>query len=157
MQIDFDPGSLTQTTTGSIVAKVHFEFWTTQFPDSSWSDFVVVLSDWWMQATTALRGRAGGSAQLRFMDGPYRVEARLEAKAHVVRLRCLRDNAHPQVLYDTTVEFDELNRAVQTFARQVWSACIRKGLESSDIEALGRWFGPDEEVHDGIREGVAWI
>lgn len=47
MEIEFESEGLQQTALGSIIGKVHYQFWVTQFPNDGWDDFVVVLANGW--------------------------------------------------------------------------------------------------------------
>src|SRR5262245_41276912 len=68
--IRYKVASLRRSTRGTITGSVHVELGPFAFPDRGWSDFIVVIFTWWLEA---LRKLVSGERriELLFMDGPY--------------------------------------------------------------------------------------
>lgn len=135
MKIIFDPKSLRQSRMGAITAIVYLDFGHIRFPEERWSDFVVVLACWWLEAIRNLENNNGKPAVLRFMDGPYWVDiARLEK--NILRLQCTDEYVQFRVCHEHSSSLDELGRVVRQFAKEVLVACDMAGYRSHDVAHL---------------------
>lgn len=135
MKIVFDASTLRQSKKGSITAIVYFDFGSgCKFPDSGWSDFIVVIATWWKAAFDKVtRGRE--SADFRFMDGPYRISGVMSDK-YAIQLRCIEDRRGQRVLHQALVGSDELKRELIGLAFSVSRECDAAGIESRDLDQL---------------------
>lgn len=135
MKIVFDASTLRQSKKGSITAIVYFDFGSgCQFPDSGWSDFVVVVATWWKAAFDKVT-RGHKSADFRFMDGPYRISGVMSEK-HTIQLRCIEDRRGQRVVHQAVVGSDVLKRELITLAIDVSRECDAAGIESRDLDQL---------------------
>jgi len=133
-EVHVDLKTLHRSGAGSITAGVWFDFDGPSFPSAGWSDFVVVILGWWIQA---LRSN-DRSCRLQFMDGPYslRVNRKPGGRATV---DCTRDDlAGEKILFSCEVDFLKLREAVSSAGRSVSEACRAMKWESSDILGLAR-------------------
>jgi len=137
MDLIFDHTSLNQSAMGTITGTVFFEFWTYQFPTSGWNDFVVVLANWWLDAVVEMERGFVPSVRFQMMDGPYWIVA-VDTGEQSVRLECMEDRRQPAVVHEEIVSVAILGHVVRRFARQVLSACLRRGFRSLDLDELGQ-------------------
>jgi hypothetical protein len=68
-----EPESLTRSNHRSICGPVWCQFGDIEFPQSHWSDLVVAVLSWSLEATVALVGGRKRNAGIRFLDGPFEV------------------------------------------------------------------------------------
>jgi hypothetical protein len=120
-----DVSSFEQWRSGSITGRVCLRFGDRFFPELDWSDFPVVVLEWWLGSFKA------SAPVLRFMDGPFRVV--LDPAAGTA---CLM---REETLVDG-VEVDEagLCRSVRKAARSALRRGEELGMVSDDVEAFRR-------------------
>lgn len=134
MNIVFDAETLRVGQSDLITAVVYFDFdGERQFPINKWSDFVVVIATWWLEELPRL-SFIGAKSSFSFMDGPYWIDA--VVTNNEISLSCVEDRAGSGVVFDAIVAFDELERAVFSFANEVSRACAKFGLVSKDLDDL---------------------
>lgn len=57
---------------GSITGEIWFQVGEISFPEPLWSDFTIVVLEWWINAIRELEhARSEVSKKLIFMDGPF--------------------------------------------------------------------------------------
>jgi hypothetical protein len=134
MQIHFQETSIHQGRLGSIAGVVFIDFDGTYFPAEQWSDFPVVLANWWLATLVPLRD-AGAPVILRFMDGPYSMSAR--RSGDLVLLQGVEHRRADIVRCETRLREIELQRELERFARRVADACAQRRLASPDLDELG--------------------
>ncbi len=119
---------------GSVTGVVYFDFGSDrQFPSAGWSDFVVVISSWWLVALEELvQGTV--ESDLLFMDGPYRIAA--VTREPGILLRCTEVRIGAGVLYEVAVGVEDLKRELMIFARHVSNACEDANIQSADLDVL---------------------
>jgi len=134
MRIRFDANTLHQSKMGSVTGVVYFEFGPDlQFPDAVWSDFVVVVANWWRAALEQIsKGQA--EADFLFMDGPYWITA--VSQGRKLKLRCIDNHRDAGLVCEVVVQMNDLKRELNTFARDVSVACKAAGIESPDLDEL---------------------
>ena len=134
MRIRFDANTLHQSKLGSVTGVVYFELGPDlQFPDAVWTDFVVVVANWWRAALEQIsEGQA--EAKFLFMDGPYWITA--VSQGTNLLLRCIEDRRGAGLVYQVVISIDDLKRELITLARDVSVACKAAGIESADLDEL---------------------
>ena len=85
MRIVFD--ECTVTLGHNAVGVLYVDFDGVAFPAEGWTDFVVVLATWWVDAIENLARGPQRAATLQFMDGPYWITAQRQGSDVV--LRCI--------------------------------------------------------------------
>jgi hypothetical protein len=121
---------------GSVTGVVYFEFSPDQqFPVVGWSDFVVVVANWWRaELEKLIEGQA--EVDFRFMDGPYWITA--ISQGTFLLFHCTENRRDADLPYEVVVQIGDLKRELLTFARNVSVACKRAGIESADLDELRR-------------------
>src|SRR5689334_14488413 len=67
-----------------------------QFPDSRWTDLVVVVLAWWCRALSRLLSGEREPVEVRFMEGPYLAEIG-PIRARSIRLRLIEAGLHRRI------------------------------------------------------------
>jgi hypothetical protein len=140
MEIVFDATPLRQSRKGSITAIIYFDFGRTQFPDKGWSDFVVVISTWWLEALAKLERGLEREVILYFMDGPYWLTLTRQDR-HDVQIRCIEDRTGSGVVHEELISLQDFGKQLRRVAREVVSACRRNHFNSADLKTLVKALG----------------
>jgi hypothetical protein len=132
VRIVVDPESLTRSEGGQIAGVVSVEIGSVAFPDSNWSDSVVVVLGWWLSAITSLRSGDGSRAELLFMDGPFRIDLVAGGRGilfvSLVGRNCLQLSA--------VTDAWTLEESLLKAARAVDRACFEREWRSPDVLRL---------------------
>lgn len=80
--IEYDSNSIFQNNKGAVTADVYWKFGEECFPSVKWSDFVIVISTWWLNGCIQIKS-GSRLVQFDFMDGPFYFEARLISDAKI--------------------------------------------------------------------------
>ena len=105
-------------------------------PDKNWSDFPVVILNWWIRETIALAEGSSDVAKWLFMDGPHwicfrRVESSdWRVTAHEHRLKGIQETEIGHV--NGTQVLEELRRV----ARETLAECRQRQWQTPDISGL---------------------
>lgn len=119
---------------GSVTGVLYFDFGEELlFPSIGWSDFVIVIVNWWLVALEQLL-QGCKQVELRFMDGPYWITVIAQENAELL-LRCHEDSRGGGV-YEVIVDTEDLRRELTNLAEKVSRACAEAGIESSDLDDL---------------------
>jgi hypothetical protein len=130
----YDADTLRRSTKGSITGNLYVELGTFVFPDRGWSDFVVVILGWWLEALSRLIDD-NRVAELEFMDGPYAMRA-TAVDLSTCTLECLQKAGAAIVLSKASVDVAQMFRETQQVAAQLVKACDARSWRSPDVDAL---------------------
>lgn len=131
----FEEDTLTRSKAGSITARISIQIGDFLFPGEGWSDFIVVILGWWLQATCQIRAKSDKCAYLQFMDGPYRIFIKTIDENHS-SLICLEERHTEIDKYRSIVKTNDLRNELVRISRKVVSLCDKKGWDSDDIDVL---------------------
>jgi len=143
-----DLTTLRRSAKGSITANVHAELGSLVCPNRNWSDFVVVILGWWLEASNRLVDGAS-AVDLQFMDGPYTIRANTATPVSC-KLECLERAREPVILGSVMVDPLQLVKEIERVAADVLAACVARDWQSRDLDTLrsllnrsvGRWRRP---------------
>ncbi len=76
------------------------------FPDSQWTDFAIIVLNWWISAILEIHQKENADFVLHFMDGPYYVNCCKHGKD--VHMSCIEDKKHKTTICECDIEFNEL-------------------------------------------------
>lgn len=140
MQIVFDESTLSQADnrSRSITGVLFLDFEGFCFPSEGWTDFVVVMARWWMEAVGRIERGDAEQVELTFMDGPYWVEL-VRVGNDTVSVKCVEDRDHRNILHQECARLMTLSDAVRRLVVGVGLACARARFESDDVEALRKY------------------
>jgi hypothetical protein len=132
----FEPSSLKRSRSGSITAQVFVKIGDFLFPGAGWSDFVVVILGWWLEALRQMSADGTpGDGHFRFMDGPYSFQARSldEERTEVV---CLEERVRELERKRSIVKTTELKDELFRVGTEIVALCDELGWASRDVDAL---------------------
>lgn len=132
MRILVDPSSMEATGSRAAVGKICLADGEAFFPDRGWFDFPVVILRWWLEALARLSSGASGREELRFMDGPFRVE--IEGGADAASYRLIGPAGAREGVLLLAPFFAQARAA----GLRVVDACDTRGWQSTDIDRLRR-------------------
>jgi hypothetical protein len=139
VEIVVDPATLDQSTNGSITGVIALQGQGWSYPERGWSDFPVVILQWWLQAVQDVSTRLGGTAPCRFMDGPYAFQL-VSLTPSDWRLECLA-RYETGIEQEVHIQAEQFQASLQRAALDVAQGCRRLGWQSRDLDTLEALFG----------------
>ena len=125
--------SFSISTTGMVTGEIWFEFSEFSFPEKHWNDFVAVVLSWWCEAMNSIR-YLGENSILRFMDGPYEVQASRVA-SDSIKLSFAEGRSR-RVAHTSQVSVKDFKNSLIRASQAVLSFCGNHKIENNDIEKL---------------------
>jgi hypothetical protein len=119
------------------------------FPDSSWTDFVVVVLTWWCSALFRLLAGEPKPIEVRFMEGPYLVMLG-PLNGDVVHLVLVEDRWKREIRGETDVDTRILIRSVLSAADIALMECKSRSWWSDDADKL---LAARDELRQEFRDG----
>lgn len=145
-RIIFEKKLIYRSKRGAVTAPVYFDWGEYQFPEKGWSDFVVVVLSWWVEAFSRLVCGWETEVEFSFMDGPMLIRLRL-AENGMVTMQCVNQrNTQEMIEYRAIISLSELRSQLKSIASQVLRACDENIWESDDIRSLRKGLGIIEEI-----------
>jgi hypothetical protein len=120
---------------GLVWARLYLDFGDRAFPDPQWTDFVVVVLTWWVNALTALLRGTSQRQEVMFMEGPFTVVIDVTASG-AWRLTCVERGLRRVTREQGAIEPKELLSSAASCADMALALCQANGWWSSDAEAL---------------------
>jgi hypothetical protein len=120
---------------GRVYAGLSLKLNELSFPHPDWSDFVVVILSWWCQAAMRLLQGSSSSAEVRFMEGPFRAELHTTSSA-AWHISLVEAGLSRKVHCSTEIEADSLIRSILETSQQVLRICKEQNWWSSDADDL---------------------
>ena len=134
-------GDVSRSGSGALTGALYLKLGDRCFPNAVWSDFVVVVLEWWCSALQRLHQGELGPIAVPFMDGPYRVEIESLADERL-DLTLVRSGArHDQEIDRSMVDRNQLTYSVIVAARATLRQCRQHGWSSKDIDTLSDSLG----------------
>lgn len=128
---------ISRSASGALIGTLYLKLGDRCFPDVAWSDFVVVVLEWWCSALQRLHQGESGPVTVPFMDGPYRVELELLANGRLDVTLLMSGARHDQEIDRAMIDGNQLTHSVIIAARAALRECRERGWGSRDIDALG--------------------
>jgi hypothetical protein len=132
VRIIVDPASLTRSSKGQIFGTIYIELVGEAFPDSMWSDSVVVILGWWLTEMTDLKTCGRSKAKFLFMDGPFRAELALDDHGHCSLELFRQSNLRASAIIDASQLEESLLKAAHVIDR----ACFEREWHSTELRQL---------------------
>jgi hypothetical protein len=120
---------------GLVYGGLHLKVDEQRFPDSRWTDFVVVLLAWWCRALARVIEGAREPVEVRFMEGPYVVMIG-PMHGHSVRLKLVDAGLKRRVRYEADVLIDPLVESLLAAAGKLVVECRTRDWWSKDADEL---------------------
>ena len=136
-RINVDPLTMTRSAAGQIAGRICVQVGDVAFPDSQWSDSVVVVLLWWLAALEELSSCRADSVQLQFMDGPFALDLRRGSPTGInvtgVQVGALKPK---RLTSSLSVYATELRASVYGAAISIVTECSRRGWSNRDVTEL---------------------
>lgn len=132
----FKKDELHRSKRGSITAPIYFSFEDFCFPEARWSDFVVVVLGWWVQALAKIVKGWETTVEFDFMDGPFLIRISKVTDSEI-KLECVNQSSAIEVIEHSLIMcLSDLHSELLKVARNVMDSCDEFGWESDDTRVL---------------------
>jgi hypothetical protein len=133
--INLAEGGFGRSAAGLVYAELSLHVDDLQFPDSQWTDFVVVVLMWWCSGLSRLLDGESEPIAVRFMEGPYLVELGPinDERLHLV---LVEDGLKRRIWEETDADARTLIRSVLSAAERTLTKCKDHGWWSDDATNL---------------------
>ena len=125
-EVAVSPERLDRSGMGGITGVVAVRMGDVWFPERTWSDFPVVVLAWWLRECAALA--TGGNGRLRFMDGPFQINANNLGNGRVELETEEERGASVKRIVQVTAPVAHIRATVLRAARQTIGGCLRRGV-----------------------------
>lgn len=125
---------------GSITGIILIEYEDFKFPEDRWSDFPVVICDWWCIELMQLMDGETNRARLQFMDGEFHVELENEPN-RFCHISFIDDRGSGRCVHEGDCSVYDIANAIAHAGSQLLAGCERNEWEDSDITSLRRVVG----------------
>ena len=133
VRLRLDQSTFASDVRGQVTGVLYFSITAESFPNEKWDDFVTILLWWWQDALLRLLTGVQRSADLLFMDGPYRLHVSRLRGNELSVVRFARDRQFGDaILGDIRVLKSDLVAA----AKVVLAYCLENGLANRDVDEL---------------------
>ena len=123
---------------GVITAPIYFDFGDFQFPEVGWSDFIVIISGWWLDAIQKLNQGWEREIELCFMDGPMIIKLTLGERDDLL-LECVNQRGRVDIIeYKTTITKELIVSKLLSNAKNILKLCRENNWQSADIDTLSK-------------------
>lgn len=128
-------GSKDGTVTGIISIQING----ISFPEKQWSDFPVIITDWWLQEILDIASGIKEKGRCNFMDGPYWFEVAVQEDGWMVRF--IEDRRERKCVFEGLCEPRSIVKAMLSAAEIILEACHKNHWSSRDLDHLASHFG----------------
>lgn len=122
---------------GLVFAGLRLRMNNLRFPHEDWTDFIIVVLDWWVAAALRLLRKEAATVEVRFMEGPYLVEIQAQTD-RVWKIRLVEAGSRTYVQSEATIEALPLIRSILSASDDALALCRKRCFWSSDAESLDR-------------------
>lgn len=124
---------------GNITGEIWLDVAGFEFPEKNWSDFPIIILDWWLDALFELWSEKKSRGECLFMDGSYSFEVSKGHQGFV--LRCFSDtHSSKECEWEGAVNPLWLLRQVLDAASTLLKECQTRGWVTTDTETLeAKW------------------
>lgn len=125
------------TKAGLVSAGLRLSLDSLLFPHTEWTDFNVVVLQWWVAAAIRLLGGEKQTVEVRFMEGPFLVTIE-DRGERTWNLKLVEAGLRTDVKAEATVEALPLIRSILSASDAVLALCRERRWWSSDADTLVR-------------------
>lgn len=126
---------LSCTAAGAVYGNISVRVNGLSFPDAHWTDFVVIVLNWWCQAVLRLVRGEKGPVEVRYMEGPFLVEISAPA-SEVWHMALVNAGLTRRVLHRTDIEASSLVSSILEASDRTIATCRRQSWSSTDLDEL---------------------
>jgi hypothetical protein len=107
----------------------------TDFPETQWSDFVVIILAWWFEGVRELH-RGAAEVELRFMDGPLLFRVALEEPMRY-KISCIINTLQGEDSFgEWRTSRAHFDASLHEAALAILAECNHRGWKSRDVDVL---------------------
>lgn len=122
---------------GNIIGEIYFSFDGGYFPGYCWSDFIVPILDWWLQAVSNFKMPISNiTREFIFMDGPYLVRGRKNKDESIDFSFIEKRLKGEYVLNTASCSIKGFESSLITASKRLVNALRRQGWNSDEITCL---------------------
>jgi hypothetical protein len=137
VQVQVNEESLNMSSLASITGEIWFQIGEISFPELYWSDFIIVVLVWWLNALRSLElSRVGSPTRMMFMDGSFFVKVILldggELELEFSKERLIGN----QAIYIFKCQMQELKQSLLKAAKMVLWKAYNLEWDTADIRNL---------------------
>jgi len=133
--INLAKGELARSAAGLVYGGLFVQIDEIQFPNSQWTDFVVIVLAWWCRGLSQLLGGEREQIEVRFMEGPYLAEIGPRT-GPLLHLALIEAGLSRRIRREADVATDELVDSVLSAAMRVLAECKTRSWWSDDADDL---------------------
>lgn len=124
-------------TSGNIVGEIYFNIDGKVFPDRNWSDFVVIILTWWIEAVSKVNTKNElDSFKLTFMDGPIFIKGYVHNGCDT-ELEFTREGmSKNKIIFTTVCDINKLKISIIKAAKHTIEQVDKNGWDNDDIKKL---------------------
>ncbi len=125
-------------TKGNLVSEIYLKFGETTFPDSGWTDFIIIIFDWWInEFLSQLSGEENGKYE--FMDGPFFFEISID-KGDIILTGFERRVTSKKKIIQFNIEIKEFLSTLKIACNEILRFCHKMKYSSPDVKKLEKSF-----------------
>lgn len=128
--------SMRKSKHNSITGEIFFQVGSELFPEENWSDFIVVVLGWWLNALKKFCESGDTLFEMVFMDGPLKIRSKLKTESVLELSFIKRYSDCEDVLFSTDCTIDNLKKCMLKAARKVLREIEDRQWETCDTVAL---------------------
>lgn len=117
----------------NIIGEIYFKLEDIYFPQFKWTDFVIVILGWWLEAILKIStSRKNTSVKLMFMDGPFYIRA-IKVSDDIIEIELIeRDEVQNRL----ECSINKLMNSLTVVAKKVISEIENRNWASRDIDSF---------------------
>lgn len=122
---------------GNIIGEIYFSFDGGYFPGYCWSDFIVPILDWWLQAVSNFKMPISNiTREFIFMDGPYLVRGKKNKEGNIDFSFIEKRHNGEYVLNTASCSIKGFESSLISASKRLVNALKRHGWNSDEITCL---------------------
>ena len=137
-----EPVAMDRSASGQVFGRIWLSIGGVAFPDGEWSDSVVVVLTWWLEAIEATVADPLAPQRLQFMDGPFYAILSAEAQG-ALGVQGYRRSRGGDVAVTERAKTSggELRDDIRRAAVAILRECEARGWSSADTQQLAQRVG----------------
>lgn len=122
---------------GNVIGNIYFNIDGINFPDEGWSDFIIVILIWWIEAISKINPkRKSDTFQLGFMEGPLFVRGYVKGE-NVTELEFTKERSNKsEIFFTSTCSISQMQISIYQAAKEILKQAETRGWDSDDIKRL---------------------
>ncbi len=145
MEIITDTTQADFETKRNLVSLIYLKIDEVTFPDSGWTDFLVIILDWWIQEfLNQLSGKKNG--RYEFMDGPFFFEISIQNSGNLLLTGFEESVNSSKQVFQANVRVQEFLLALKITSNQILRMCHKMEYSTPDVKSLEKSFKKIQDI-----------